>query len=264
MKLSESTLTDSIDRRSFARRSLTYAAGAGCLGSLARGDDVSPRSKPPIRVRIWCEGTAPKSVYPHGIDGALGDFFAKRPDLSVTRARLGQPDDGLSDAALDATDTLIWWGRLRHNDLPDSRARAIAARVRAGRLGFIALHASCQSKPFVELMGGPCELGGFREDGRPERIEIKDPDHPMARGVTPFTIPRTSMFAEPFQVPKPEAVVMVSTFDRGETFRSGLTWTVQKGRVAYFRPGNEAFPVFFHPGVRQVIANAVEWSARRA
>ena len=105
-------------------------------------------------------------------------------------------------------------------------------------------------------MGGPCEPGGWREDGRPERVEVKAPGHPIARGVAPFTIPKTAMFAEPFRVPEPEAVVLVSTFDRGETFRSGLTWTVGKGRVAYFRPGHDGFPVLFHPSVRQVIANA--------
>ena len=254
MKLSDSS---PVDRRTFVRQA-ALAAASGCLAPLALADN-----RPPIRVRIWCEGTAPKSVYPRDIDGALGDFLGKRKDLVVSRARLDDADVGLSDGALDATDALIWWGRLRHADLPDSRARAIAARVRAGKLGFIALHASCLSKPFVELMGGPCELGGFREDGRPERVEIKDRDHPIARGVAPFTIPRTSMFAEPFKVPKPDSIVMMSTFDRGETFRSGMTWTVQKGRVAYFRPGHDGFPVFFHPSVRQVIANSVAWSSGR-
>jgi trehalose utilization protein len=59
----------------------------------------------------------------------------------------------------------------------------------------------------------------------------------------------------------PEAVVPRSKFDGGETFRSGLTWTVGRGRVAYFRPGHDAFPVLFHPSVRRVIANAARWAA---
>ncbi len=258
---SSASFAASIDRRTFARRAAGLAAGAALigLGESARGD-----ADKPIRVRVWSEGTAPKAVYPHDIDGALGGFLAKQAGFQVAQARLGQPHAGLSDADLDATDALVWWGRLRHGDLPDDRARAIAARVREGRLGFVALHASCLSKPFVELMGGPCELGGFREDGRPERIEVKAPGHPLARGVAPFTIPKTSMFAEPFRVPEPEAVVLVSTFDRGETFRSGMTWNVGKGRVAYFRPGHDGFPVFFHPSVRQVVANAASWAARRA
>ncbi len=69
------------------------------------------------------------------------------------------------------------------------------------------------------------------------------------------------MYLEPFQVPNPDAVVLVSTFSGGETFRSGLTWTMGRGRVAYFRPGHDAFPVLFHPSVRLVVANAARWAA---
>jgi trehalose utilization protein len=156
---------------------------------------------------------------------------------------------------------LIWWGRLRHDDLPDQRARAIADRVRAGKLGFVALHASCSGKPFRELMGKPCEPAEWHEDGRPERITVEAPEHEIARGVEPFTIPRAAMFVEPFQVPTPETVVFHSKFDGQEPFRSGLTWTVGKGRVAYFRPGHDAFPVLHHPSVKKVIANAARWAA---
>src|SRR5437899_2961637 len=75
------------------------------------------------------------------------------------------------------------------------------------------------------LMGWACEPGGWRDDGRPERVTVLKPDHEIARGVAPFTIPRTAMYLEPFKVPPPEAVVLVSKFEGGETFRSGLTWT---------------------------------------
>jgi trehalose utilization protein len=72
------------------------------------------------------------------------------------------------------------------------------------------------------------------------------------------------MFAEPYALPEPESVVLVSSWDRGETFRSGLTWTVGRGRVVYFRPGHDAFPVLFHPAIRQVIANAAIWAAHQS
>jgi trehalose utilization protein len=214
-------------------------------------------------VRVWCEGTAPKAIYPNDVDGALGDDLRKRPGLAITQARLSDPDAGLSDAQLDATDVLIWWGRLRHDDVPEARAQAIVERVKAGKLGFVALHASHASKPFKALMGTACEPGAWRDDGSPEHVVVKTPDHPIARNVTPFTIPKTAMFAEPFAVPNPETVVLVSSWEKGETFRSGLTWTIGKGRVVYFRPGHDAFPVLFHPSVRQVIANSALWAANR-
>jgi trehalose utilization protein len=252
------------DRRVFLRTSLHAATmGYFAIHAEVRGaaeEDV-PSATKPVRVRVWCEGTAPATVYPRDIDGAIEDDFRRRKELSVSSGRLSDPDAGLSDAALDATDALIWWGRLRHDDLPDHRAEAIVARVKAGKLGFIALHGSYASKPFRGLFGPSCAPKSWRDDGRPEHVEIKAPDHPIARGIAAFTIPKTATFSEPFRVPEPETVVLVSSWDGGDTFRSGLTWTVDKGRVAYFRPGHDGFPVLFHPTVRQVIANAALWVA---
>lgn len=232
--MSQPEESDRIDRRSFARRVVAAAAAAATSGSspLATARSTAGTGPGPLRVRVWCEGTAPRSVYPDDVDAAIADHLRRVPGIEARRARLSDPSAGLSDEALDATDVLIWWGRLRHDDLPDHRARAVADRVRDGRLGLVALHASCGSKPFRELMGGPCEPDGWRDDGRPERVTISLPDHEIARGVAPFTIPRTAMYREPFRVPRPDAVVLVSQFDGGETFRSGLTWSVGKGRVA--------------------------------
>ena len=260
--MSPTEVVDRIDRRSVARRAAgATATAAWGLARPAHAPAFADAPAAPLRVRVWCVGTAPRSVYPGDVDGALGDHLRRHKGLDVRTARLGDVDAGLSDESLDATDVLIWWGRLRHDDLPDGRARAVADRVRAGRLGFVALHASCGSKPFRELMGGPCEPGGWREDGRPERVTILSPDHAIARGVASFTLPRVAMYEEPFQVPEPETVVFVSKYDGDKSFRSGLTWTVGKGRVAYFRPGHDAFPVLFHPSVRRVIANAARWAA---
>jgi trehalose utilization protein len=245
-------------RRSFVRRCAVAATAATGFSLLEPARALARSEK--LRVLVWSEGTAPRSVYPGDVDGAIGDHLRRLSGLDVRQARLTDPSAGLSDQVLDATDVLIWWGRLRQADVPDARARAVADRVRAGKLGFVALHASCVSKPFQDLMGCTCEPGGWRDDGRPERVSIQKPDHEIARGIAPFTIPRTAMYAEPFKVPQPEAVVMVSQFEGGETFRSGLTWTVGQGRVAYFRPGHDAFPVLFHPSVRKVIANAARWA----
>jgi trehalose utilization protein len=251
------------DRRSFVRHIAEMIPAVSLLqASLARGNQAPPREQP-VRVRIWCEGTAPKSVYPDDVDGVLADQLSRIAGYKVTRARLSEPDAGLSDAALDSTDVLMWWGHFRHDDVPDERATAVVKRVREGRLGFVALYASCGSKPFRQMMSMPCEPGGWREDGRPEFVSVKAPEHPIARGISAFTILKTDMFSEPFAVPQPETVVFVSSWEKGETLRSGLTWTIGKGRVAYLRTGPEGYPVLFHPSIRQAIANAVSWAARR-
>ena len=256
-----------VDRRSFVRMSLQAVSLLGVAPSL-RADD-SPSNSPdavrPIRVRIWCEALASQSVYPDGIGGALAESLGRLPELEIARASLDDPAAGLADADLDAADVLIWWGRYRHDEVPDARADAVVERVRAGKLGLLALHASCGGKPFGRLMDSmPCEPGSWREDGKPERVTVRSPEHPIARGIESFTIPQSDMFSEPFAVPEPESVVFVSNWERGETVRSGLTWTVDKGRVAYLRAGSEAYPVLFHPSIRKGVANAVSWCARRS
>jgi len=232
---------------------------AACQGARAQAQTTAA-----VRVRVWCEGGTTSTVYPEGVGAVLAETVARRPDVVVTRGVLDDPDAGLSDLALDQTDALIWWGRARHDEVPDDRARAVATRVRQGRLGLVALYASGGGKPFRLLMGGmPCEPGSWREDGRPEYVAVKAPDHPLAVGVAPFTIPRSDMFSEPFSVPEPDAVVFVSSWERGETVRSGMTWTVDKGRVVYLRAGSDAYPVLFHPAMRQAIGNAAVWVAPR-
>jgi trehalose utilization protein len=259
-----------VDRRSFVRRMAATATGLVTVGTWGLGLNTSrarAREAPdrrPVRVLLWCEGTARRSVYPRDIDGALGEFLERQPGFSVRRARLSDPAAGLGDEALDWADVVIWWGRLRHDDVPAARGAAVVARVKAGQLGFVALHGACASQPFRALMGTACEPARWREGGEPEHVTIAAPGHPIAQGVGPFTIPMADMFAEPFSVPAPETVVLVSTWKQGETMRSGLTWTVAGGRVVYLRPGHDAFPVLFHPSVRRVIANAAAWSAARA
>jgi trehalose utilization protein len=252
-----------VDRRSFVRLAAATLPAFGLLQRFGVCANQPNTAGGPLRVRIWCEGTAPKSTYPDEIDGALADQLGRVPGLSVTKARLSDPDAGLSDADLDATDVLTWWGHVRHEEVPDDRAMAVVKRVREGRLGFVALYASCGSKPFKQMMSMTCEPGSWREDGRPEFVSVRTPGHPIARGITPFTIRKTDMFAEPFAVPPPETVVFVSSWEKGETLRSGLTWTIGSGRVAYLRTGPENFPVLFHPSIRQAVLNSVNWVAYR-
>ncbi len=129
-----------VDRRSFVRR--TAWAGVSALGFLSERPSLrlqaAPPAESPLRVCVWCEGTAKKSVYPDDIDGALAKYLGRRDGVNVVRARLGDPASGLDDKTLDNTDVLVWWGRLRHDDVPRDRVAAIVKRVTSGQLGFVA------------------------------------------------------------------------------------------------------------------------------
>jgi len=49
----------------------------------------------------------------------------------------------------------------------------------------------------------------------------------------------------------------------GDVFRSGCCWYRGKGKVFYFRPGHETYPIYFDANVQRVITNACRWAARR-
>jgi trehalose utilization protein len=53
--------------------------------------------------------------------------------------------------------------------------------------------------------------------------------------------------------------VFISSFNGGEVLRGGCTFRRGHGRIFYFSPGDQAYPVYHHPDVRRVIANAVQW-----
>jgi len=55
--------------------------------------------------------------------------------------------------------------------------------------------------------------------------------------------------------------VFISWFEGGEVFRSGCCWHRGKGKVFYFRPGHETFPIYYDENILRVLANAVRWAA---
>jgi trehalose utilization protein len=106
-----------------------------------------------------------------------------------------------------------------------------------------------------------CVFPAWRADGAPSHVTTLLADHPLARGLpATWDIPHTEMYGGPFHVPKPDAAVFSERWDLGETFAySGATWQVGKGRVCYFRPGHETFPVFKQAEPLLVVENAVRW-----
>lgn len=105
-----------------------------------------------------------------------------------------------------------------------------------------------------------CVFPTYRADGAPSHVKTLLPDHPIAAGLSAtWDIPKTEMYGEPFHVPTPDAVVFEERWDKGEHFRSGCIWKVGKGRVFYFRPGHETYPVYQQAEPLKVITNAVRW-----
>jgi len=219
----------------------------------------------PTRVTVWGEFRHEKknpkvaAIYPEGMHETIAGFLRPHNDFTVRTAWLDQPEHGLTDAVLAATDVLIWWGHQAHHDVDDAVVKKVKTRVLEG-MGLIALHSAHYSKIFKVLLGTTCSLK-WREATDKERLWNINPAHPITQGIGEyFEIPAEEMYGEPFGIPEPDQLIFISWFTGGEVFRSGATWQRGHGRIFYFRPGHETYPTYHHPQVQRVITNAVRWA----
>jgi trehalose utilization protein len=107
-----------------------------------------------------------------------------------------------------------------------------------------------------------CCFPTYRNDGKPSQVRVLRPDHPIAAGIPrEFELPHTEMYDEPFHVPEPDDVILEERWVTGEWFRSGAIWKLGQGRVFYFRPGHETFPIYKEAIPLQILTNAARWLA---
>jgi len=218
-----------------------------------------------IRVTVWNEFRHEKTdeevkrVYPDGIHRALADFLSAEEDVQVRTATLDEPEHGLTDAVLQSTDVLTWWGHAAHDEVSDEIVTRVQHRVLEG-MGLLVLHSAHFSKIFKALMGTHCSLK-WREAGEKERLWCVEPSHPIAAGVGEYIdLPHTEMYGERFDIPAPDELIFISSFEGGEVFRSGCTFQRGLGRIFYFRPGHETYPIYHDEQIIRVIKNAVRWA----
>lgn len=220
-----------------------------------------------INVTVWGEFRHEKSdpvvgrIYPNGMHEAIAAYLRRSDDLAVRTATLDEPEHGLTDAVLNGTDVLTWWGHLAHGECRDDVVARVVKRVHNG-MGLIVLHSGHFSKVFKALMGTGCNLKWRVTENEREMVWVTCPGHPIARGIDDhFIIPQEEMYGEFFDIPTPEQTIFISSFTGGEVFRSGCCWTRGSGRIFYFRPGHETFPTYHDRNVLTIIGNAVRWAA---
>ena len=199
-----------------------------------------------------------RAIYPDGIHGAIKAGIEDE-EILVRTVTLDDPECGLTQEVLDDTDVLLWWGHMAHHEVPDEVAQRVRDAVHSG-MGAIFLHSGHHSKPFRLLMGTPCNLT-WREDGDYELVWVVNPAHPIAQGIGRFIkLEEVETYGEPFSIPEPDELVFIGSYEGGEVFRSGCCWQRGNGRIFYFQPGHETFPIFYHPDIIKVIKNAIHWA----
>lgn len=223
----------------------------------------------PIQVTIWNEyvheqeqnpaGAYIRTFYPEGIHRYLQQALAAE-DLQIATATLEQPECGLPEAVLAKTEVLLWWGHCAHDKVPDALIDRIQLRVQAG-MGLLILHSGHYSKLFRRMMGTSCRLR-WREVGEKERLWTVAPSHPIARGVpATFVLPHSEMYGEPFDLPEDGKPIFMSWFEGGNVCRSGVTFQRDAGRIFYFSPGHETYPIYHDNAILRILANAIRWAA---
>jgi trehalose utilization protein len=258
-------LNESISRRTLLGGGLALAGGL-LLGEQAKAGAGSKKGR---RVVVWSEGTAPKNIYPNDINAAIAEGLKPLKGWEVMTASINDSDQGLPDDILNNTSVLIWWGHQRHGDVKDDLVARVVKRVKEDGMGFIATHSAHYSKTLKAILGTPCGWTNYIDDGSKVELIVKAPKHPIARGVKDFVVPHTERYGDPFQCPPPETLIFdgIYTYPNGtntEHAQQGMVWTVGKGRVFYFQPGHEGYPIYFQDEIRQVFRNGVQWCAGKA
>jgi trehalose utilization protein len=224
----------------------------------------------PIRVTVWGEnyhenaerdraGMAER--YPQGMHGAIAAGLCEllTDAVEVRTATQDQPEHGLTEEVLGRTDVLTWWGHAAHPSVDDAVVDRVHRRVLGG-MGLLVLHSAHFSKIFTRLMGTTCSLA-WRNSADTELVWTVSPTHPITRGVPqPIVLSEHEMYGEYFDIPAPEELIFISSFSGGEVFRSGCCWRRGKGKIFYFSPGDQAYPIYLHRDIKRVLANAVEWA----
>ena len=220
----------------------------------------------PINVTIWNEFvheqnilSVPGIIYPDGMHNAIKDGLSHDTELNIITATLDMPEHGLTQEVVDNTDVMLWWGHTAHGRVEDEIVNRVYTAVLKG-MGIIILHSGHASKIFTKLCGTSGALT-WRECGENGRLWVTCPSHPIAAGIPAWVdIPCDECYGEYFDIPKPDDIVFTGWFKGGDVFRSGCTFTRGYGKMFYFQPGHETYPVYKDPMILKIIGNAIHWA----
>lgn len=218
-----------------------------------------------IRVTVWNEFKHEReyegirAIYPDGIHACIAKSLGMQPDLEIRTAIFDEPEHGLTQTVLNNTDVLVFWSHALQDEFSDEVAERVQQAVLSG-MGLVALHSAHFSKIMKRLMGTSMTLKW--KHSQTEKLWCIDPTHPIAQGVpSMIELPEEEMYGEYFDIPRPDDVVFAGWFSGGQVFRSGCTFTRGLGKIFYFQPGHEEYPIYHNPDIQRIITNAVRFCA---
>ena len=220
-----------------------------------------------IKTLVWCENLQNKTqedvkaAYPEGMHNTIAEFLRQDPNITAETATLDDPEIGITEARLADIDVVLWWGHIGHDNVPDSAVEILYKNVVGRGMGLICLHSSHYAKIFKRLMGTPCSLRIPPPGHCPEKLWTLLPGHPIAAGIpNPVELEIEECYCEPFEIPQPDELVFNGAFANCGSFRGGAAYHRGRGKVFYFQPGHETYPIYRQKEIQDIILNAVYWA----
>ena len=85
--------------------------------------------------------------------------------------------------------------------------------------------------------------------------------HPIAAGIpNPVEIEIEECYNEYFDIPQPDGLVFNAAFANCGSFRAGAVYYRGRGKVFYFQPGHETYPIYRQKEIQDIMFNAVYWA----
>jgi trehalose utilization protein len=94
-----------------------------------------------VRCTVWGENVheheseVVASIYPNGMHEAIASALNADGSITATTVTLQEPEHGCSEAKLDETDVLVWWGHAAHEAVADRVVDRLTRHIWAG-MGF--------------------------------------------------------------------------------------------------------------------------------
>ncbi len=215
----------------------------GCNGQ--RKSDNGPR-----RLELFFLGHDSKHHDSEQLAGILAqEYFTKGINITYST----DPED-LTKEDLWRYDGLILYAN--HDSISPAQEKGLLDFVRSGK-GFIPLHSGSycfrNSPEVVALIGGQFKSHG----GGSFSAEIVMPEHPVMKGVEPFTTEWDETYVHDKKAD--DIVVLMERVD--STGREPYTWVKEygKGRVFYTAFGHDE-RTFRNPGFLKLVHNGIMWA----
>ena len=148
---------------------------------------MATTTETPLRVLVWGENRHEQlepevaERYPDGMHNTIREGIEEHLGARavVTTATFDDPEHGLTEEVLAATDVLVWWGHILHHEVDDEVVARVHHHVLEG-MGLVVLHSGHWSKIFGKLMGTTCTLRWRAKHDR-EIVWTVDPRTPSRR-----------------------------------------------------------------------------------